>query len=496
MRAATHYLTDTGVIMFIISLLLACKAFTPQVRPIQDDTSVETDEETGDSTPTTETDSPPNDSPVADCDEADCGEHASCSDETNQCECDLDYSGDPYEGCEPVDAVSGWIGSPCDNDNDCDYDGGDCLTDGFPEGMCTQDCTSTCPDLDGTPVTYCIDPVEPEGGHCFSKCDFGLYASSNGCRSGYACVEWDRYNQNGSDYVCVPDGWAEEDPCLHPTNFGGNDDCYLDMVSYGDPELAALTLKILQGTADEDEAEEFLDLNYEYSQDFMTDDLGIDTIYGNYTSGHSASSPMRGMIVHYTASQREDGTIAYFVGDEPHASTHFIVGSYRNGLIVQLFSHRNRAWHAGNTYNIDRFGFDFANAGYLLPAGSGYEDYAGRDYTLALPLHGNEPIHVEGGIPSAPENKYDAYEEWQPFTYYQVLSWIAVSRALDLVYALDEDAIERHGDVSDSRVDPGPALPLTYMKEQVWSGDDVFQVDWLNAYKADPDWIADHPEAR
>ena len=49
-----------------------------------------------------------------------------------------------------------------------------------------------------------------------------------------------------------------------------------------------------------------------------------------------------------------------------YASTHFVIGSYRNGLVVQIFSHRDRSWHAGSTYNIDRFGVDFANAGYLL----------------------------------------------------------------------------------------------------------------------------------
>jgi len=482
------------VLLFLA--FIACKPTDDGVRTGNIDTSVDSDSsvEIDDSTSTE--DSTPLDTSSEDCIEADCGVNASCDLESNECKCDLDYVGDPYEGCEPVEAVTGWIGSPCDHTSDCDYDGGSCLTEGYPEGMCTQDCTTTCPDLDGAPVTYCIDPVEPEGGLCFSKCDFALYSASNGCRSGYACVEWERFNQTGSDYVCVPDGWKEEDPCLHPTNFGGNDDCYLDMVSYGDPELQALTLKILQGEANADEAEEFLDLNYEYSQEFMADELGIDDPVGNYTPGHSASSPMRGMIVHYTASQREDGTIYYFTGDDAHASTHFIVGSYRNGLIVQLFSHRNRSWHAGNTYNIDRFGFDFANAGYLIADGNGYEDYAGRDYTLVLPLHGNEPIHVEGGIPSAPVNKYDTREEWQPYTYYQVLSWIAVTRALDLVYTLEDDAIERHGDVSSSRVDPGPALPLTHMIDLVWSGDDVFQVDWLNEFKADPDWISEHPEAR
>ena len=39
----------------------------------------------------------------------------------------------------------GFIGSPCETDGDCDYDGGVCLTDGFPQGMCSLPCDNICP---------------------------------------------------------------------------------------------------------------------------------------------------------------------------------------------------------------------------------------------------------------------------------------------------------------------------------------------------------------
>ena len=205
---------------------------------------------------------------------------------------------------------------------------------------------------------------------------------------------------------------------------------------------------------------------------------------------------MRGMIVHYTAAQREDGTIRYFVSSDPHASTHFVIGSYRNGLLVQLFSHRNRTWHAGSTYNRDRFGVDFANAGYLQQRDSGgYEDYAGRSYDMVLPLYGSEPVHIEDGIPTA-SDKYSYSHDWQPYTYYQILSYLVVGRALHLLWGLEQTAIERHGDVASSRVDPGPHLPFTALNEMIFNTEDAFDTVWLNQFKVQKDWIVEHADAR
>ena len=76
------------------------------------------------------------------------------------------------------------------------------------------------------------------------------------------------------------------------------------------------------------------------------------------------------------------------------------------------------------------------------------------------------------------------------------MSYVLVMRALHLVYDLDEDGVERHGDVAGSRVDPGPALPFTALNQLVFNDDDVFEVDWLNTYKVDPAWITEHPESR
>ncbi|MFP6685160.1 MAG: hypothetical protein VB934_10620, partial [Polyangiaceae bacterium] len=111
------------------------------------------------------------------------------------------------------------------------------------------------------------------------------------------------------------------------------------------------------------------------------------------------------------------------------------------------------------------------------------------------PLHGDQPVKVTGGIPGA-ESKYATSEHWQPYTYYQTLSFVMLGRALHLVYGLEEDAVERHGDVAASRVDPGPQLALTYLKALVFNDVDLMQLPWLAAYKVEADWIEQHPDAR
>ena len=423
-----------------------------------------------------------------------CGTNAHC--ESGSCVCDDGFYGDPLDVCEDISIHEGWIGSPCEDDNVCDYDDSLCLTDeeGYPAGHCSQQCDLYCPDQDGTPTTFCIEPTTHTGGYCFSRCDYDIYSVTEGCRPDYTCVPWLRVGTSTEELTCVPEEWLEGEACSNPLNFAGDDECYLDAVAMGDARARELALTLLQGLSTPSDALAFLDLNYELSQSFIEDELGV-TIHDNSSEGHLDDSPMRGAIVHYTAAQREDGTIRYFVSSDPHASTHFVIGSYRNGLPVQIYPHYNRTWHAGSTYNKNRFGIDFANAGYLDSSEDGWVTYSGASYDMMLPLYGRNPVEITDGIPSA-GSKYSHKDFWQPYTYYQLLSYILVMRALDQAYDLDLEAVERHGDVADSRVDPGPALPFTALNDLLFSNEDVFQVPWLIDYKSDPRWIETHPDAR
>jgi|GEM_PF-1589293 len=432
------------------------------------------------------------------CEKVSCKPGAFCEQKSGSCRCLSGYTGDPKVGCTPKAKPKGWIGTPCQSHQDCNFKDGFCQSqnEGFSGGHCSMFCTRYCPDVSGRPVTFCIDGPGLGKGHCFSRCDTSVFPNNQGCRSGYVCLPWKRYNEpKVVKNVCVPQTWKAPVRCADPINLKGDDNCYFQMVSFGDKTLEVLAKKLLSGLASKQDAMSFLDKNHTLSQSFIKSELRVKTIYANYTKGHHSSRPMKGIILHYTANQREDGTIRYFVKSKPHASTHFVIGSARNGLIVQLFSHKNRTWHAGSTYNIDRFGMDFANAGYLKKSGSGWVDYAKRKYTLSLPLHGNKPIEVKGGIPGA-ASKYGRLIYWQPYTYYQLLSYVMVGRALHLVYSLDAKRIQRHGDVSSSRVDPGPALPTTAINKLIFTKEDIFKVAWLNQYKIQADWISKNPKAR
>jgi hypothetical protein len=101
----------------------------------------------------------------------------------------------------------GFIGSPCEDESDCDFDYPRCLTDGLPRGMCSQGCVGGCPDREGTITTFCVTPSElrstAAAGLCTMRCDYG--ASPTGCRAGYQCVPATRFGEEETViYACVP----------------------------------------------------------------------------------------------------------------------------------------------------------------------------------------------------------------------------------------------------------------------------------------------------
>ena len=125
---------------------------------------------------------------------------------------------------EPTEPLEAFVGSPCEVDADCPYDGGRCLVDqdGFPGGSCSVACDAFCPDAVGFPTTFCVDGADLEvdaapdlggDGVCMSRCDFGAYPF-DGCREGYGCVELPRVSDEDTRaYTCVP-GASALSPCL------------------------------------------------------------------------------------------------------------------------------------------------------------------------------------------------------------------------------------------------------------------------------------------
>ncbi len=108
----------------------------------------------------------------------------------------------------------GWIGGPCSSDDECTYAEAFCLREdeGYPRGLCSQGCDRFCPDMDGMPVTFCIDGLISGQGACVQRCDTVAFPDTQGCRPGYRCETRERYSEPSVGFgVCVP---GTPDPTL------------------------------------------------------------------------------------------------------------------------------------------------------------------------------------------------------------------------------------------------------------------------------------------
>jgi hypothetical protein len=102
----------------------------------------------------------------------------------------------------------GWIGSACQADMDCGFEGGHCLTEreGYPGGYCTMTCAGSCPDKRGDLYsdTLCVDdPHQAAVAQCMARC--ALHLGPTGCRVGYVCTTTASHASASERLVCLPD---------------------------------------------------------------------------------------------------------------------------------------------------------------------------------------------------------------------------------------------------------------------------------------------------
>jgi peptidoglycan/xylan/chitin deacetylase (PgdA/CDA1 family) len=96
-----------------------------------------------------------------------------------------------------------WIGDACSTDAQCTFAGGFCVEDGAGGGVCTQACTSTCPDMGGYPLTRCVAAPSPDDpGQTTNLCTVSCTAGQ--CRAGLSCQTLTRPTGASAD-VC----WLE-----------------------------------------------------------------------------------------------------------------------------------------------------------------------------------------------------------------------------------------------------------------------------------------------
>ncbi|HOX46407.1 MAG TPA: L,D-transpeptidase [Myxococcota bacterium] len=98
----------------------------------------------------------------------------------------------------------GWIGDRCLADGDC-LDGTSCVpVDGAGGvGMCTQGCTSSCPDQPGRPWTACVEEPALGGDTCLRQCTPDDQGAE--CPEGFLCEDRPRADPSRPAVdACVP----------------------------------------------------------------------------------------------------------------------------------------------------------------------------------------------------------------------------------------------------------------------------------------------------
>lgn len=164
------------------------------------------------------------------------------------------------------------------------------------------------------------------------------------------------------------------------------------------------------------------------------------------------------LVVHYSASQNERGTLRWLRMVESKVSAHFFIG--RDGAATQLVPLDRAAWHAGpsewagrrgcNDYSI---GVELANAGLLVEP-----EYDGGSFALASSrdgerYHGPEPVLATLAL----RDGSTVRGWWEPYAEPQLAALerlIADLRAAGYAFELaghDEIAIP-----CGRKIDPGP----------------------------------------
>lgn len=115
----------------------------------------------------------------------------------------------PHADLAPSPLNVGWIGGACAAAEACTVSKGECLTAGFPNGLCTAPCAGACPSRGraGDTRSFCVDaaPFGREKGLCLAECDHARLGAS-GCPEGWVCAERHRFAEpNVVGDVCVPE---------------------------------------------------------------------------------------------------------------------------------------------------------------------------------------------------------------------------------------------------------------------------------------------------
>ena len=167
------------------------------------------------------------------------------------------------------------------------------------------------------------------------------------------------------------------------------------------------------------------------------------------------------IVIHYTGSGSMKGSVGWLSKvDEIYVSAHIVIS--REGRITQLVPFDKQAFHVGHSElngvkNVNKFsiGIELVNWGKLQEGPN-----------KLLKSYVDTEVHRDGAILEQ-HPKENQKEWWQRFTTAQEDTLIPLVGDLIIEYGMAANCIVGHSDVSDHKLDPGPAFDMEEFKKNV-----------------------------
>jgi N-acetylmuramoyl-L-alanine amidase len=171
---------------------------------------------------------------------------------------------------------------------------------------------------------------------------------------------------------------------------------------------------------------------------------------GNYTPQY--------LVMHYTASTSEKGTINWFLHKEAQASAHLLIDT--DGSITQFAPFNIVTWHAGisewnGLVGLNKFsiGIELVNAGRLIKSG-----------TMWLSPLDKKPI-PDSEVVIATHRNESSSAGWQMYAEIQLTVAAEIAALLVKTYGLKD--VVGHDEIAPHRKsDPGPAFPMSSFRSR------------------------------
>lgn len=161
------------------------------------------------------------------------------------------------------------------------------------------------------------------------------------------------------------------------------------------------------------------------------------------------------IILHYTAGTNSMSSALFLTRPDVQASAHVVIG--RAGEVIQLVPFNIEAWHAGRSWYAGRaelnhysIGIELDNLGQLRLEGQRFVAECGRE------------VKPEEVYADCSGNKLTY---WHRYTEVQIKVLKKICEVLETTYPITR--VVGHSDVTNRKVDPGPALGFAFSECEV-----------------------------